>query len=282
MSARIGYIDIAKAFAIAFIIVGHLGLAFSSNTVPGGMPPLLLQLAFSFHLFVFFIASGYFMKTEAPLDRAYVAKSAKGLLLPYAVTSALIIAGCTIKGFLSDDLSGSAEFVRWLQAALWGAGATTPVELWHVERIGGIWFLLALFWARLLIAATSRLNGGTRLLVIIAVAAGAIISARYVWLPFSIQSGLECAFFVYLGALIRKHRLFDAGRIPLPAWVAMAALWMFCIIWGGYASLAMCVYPLGIIDIAGGIAACFIVMAASRGIEQHLPPPQPLPSVDRP
>lgn len=271
MSARIGYIDIAKGFAIAFIVIGHVGLVFSSKTVPGGMPPLLLQFAFSFHLFVFFIASGYFMKTDTPLTGSYLKKTARSLLIPYVVTCLLVIAGCTLKGVLSESISGAAEFIRWTEASLWGAGGTTPLALWNVERIGGIWFLLALFWAKLFIAATSKLKDSTRMLLMVFALGMAVVSATYVWLPLSIQSGLGCAMFVYLGALIKKHRLFDPGRIPLPAWILMAALWLACIIWGGYSTMAMCFYPLGIIDIAGGIAACFIVMEGSRGVEHHLP-----------
>lgn len=36
---RIGYIDIAKGIAFIFIVVGHVGLVFSSDAVQGGMPP---------------------------------------------------------------------------------------------------------------------------------------------------------------------------------------------------------------------------------------------------
>lgn len=33
--------------------------------------------------------------------------------------------------------------------------------------------------------------------------------------------------------------------------------------------MAMCVYPLGVLDIIGGVSACFIIVAFSRFIESH-------------
>lgn len=267
---RLSYIDNMKAISIVFIIIGHLGLVFSSAVVAGGMPPNLERFAFTFHLPVFFIASGFFFKLDQGLTRQFVAKNAKSLLLPYLVTCAIIIATSAIRGFASSDISGSAELVRWTQASLWGAGATSSLALWNVERIGGIWFLLALFWARLFIAGTQRFGNMTRLLLMIVALAVAVISARYVWLPWSIQSGLGCAVFVYLGVLIRQYGLFEPNRIPKLAWFGFAILWVIVIVAGGRASMAMCVYPLGVLDILGGIAACFIIMALCRAIENHL------------
>lgn len=266
---RLGYIDDMKAIAMAFIIVGHLGLVFSSTAVAGGMPPDLERFAFTFHLPVFFIASGFFFKLDTAISKHFIAKSFKALVVPYFVTCLIVILGTSIRGTLSADISGSAEFVRWLQASLWGAGATSPVALWNVERIGGVWFLLAMFWARIFIASTRRFSDSTRFCIMLIALAFAVLSARYIWLPWSIQSGLGCAIYIYIGALARKHNLFEPGRLSKPTWILFCALWLICIVFGGRASIAMCGYPLGIIDIVGGIAACFIVMALSRMIESH-------------
>ena len=265
---RLGYIDIAKAFAIAFIVIGHTGLVFSADAVPGGMPSAVVRFAFTFHLPVFFIASGYFLHLDARLDGAYLLKNLRGLILPYALTCAFIVVAAALVGLASSPDEALFQAKRWVKAALWGAGATSPVSLWQTERIGGIWFLLALFWARMLVAATRRLPDAARWVVALAALALSVWSAGYVWLPLSIQSGLGCMAYVLLGAYIRTWGLFDR-RLHPAVWVGLAALWLACIVWGGRASLAMSVYPLGVLDIVGGVAACFCVMAIARGVERH-------------
>lgn len=269
---RIGYIDIAKAIAVAFIVIGHTGLVFSADTMAGGMPSWIVRFAFTFHLPVFFIASGYFLRLDTKLDGAYLLKNLRGLIAPYALTCALIVISATLVGLTTSPEEALFQAKRWVKAALWGAGATSPVALWQTERIGGVWFLLALFWARLLITATRRLPDTARWAVVLVAMAGAVWSAGYVWLPLSIQSGLGCAAYVLLGAYIRKWGLFDR-RLPVALWVAFVVLWVICIVWGGRASLATCVYPLGVVDILGGVAACFCIMALSKAVERRTPVP---------
>lgn len=268
---RIGYIDIAKGIAFIFIVVGHVGLVFSSDAVQGGMPPLLERFAFTFHLPTFFILSGYFFHADQPLNGALVKKGLRSLILPYAATSLIIILGCAMAGQLRNG-SGTTELVRWGQAALWGAGAQRDVSLWHVERIGGIWFLLALFWAQLIVAATHRLKEPTRLCALTCFLALAVYSNHIVWLPFSIQSGLGCAIYLYVGMLVRRHGWLERGSLRIWQWLVLWAIWGTVVAFGGRASLAMGDYPLGVLDVLGGIAGCACICAVSGVIERHLGP----------
>ena len=268
---RIGYIDIAKCIAIAFIIIGHMGLVYSASTTEGGMPHIIVQLAFTFHLPVFFIASGYFFSETKAFSGDFLKKDIISLLLPYAVTSVLIIIGCALMA-PSYGLTPVDEIVRWGKAAIWGAGSVSDVALWHVERIGGIWFLWAMFWAHMLLVATHKINEWTRLLTMAMCTVVAMVSARYVWLPFSIQSGLGCAIFLYIGMLARKHGMFDKKSIPIVAMILMLAIWAYVIRYGGGMSIAMQIYPLGAIDIVGGVAATAVIMTGSRLIEDHAAP----------
>ncbi len=267
MAKRLGYIDIAKCIAIVGIIVGHMGLVFSSPKVTGGMPGELVAFVFTFHLPVFLVVSGFFFSQEAQADGRLAKKGALGLLLPYVVTSLLIIAGCVavahIHGLVRKD-----ELVRWSQAALWGAGSKTDLALWNVERIGGIWYLPALFWAQLVVATTHRLDGLTRLLVLAICTAAAAVSARYVWLPLSIQSGLGCALYLYVGMLARKLGAFDRKLSPFVL-VLFLATWGYEFALHGGGSLAMQIYPLGAITVLGGLCATFVIVRVSRVLELH-------------
>ena len=266
---RIEYIDIAKGIALIFIVVGHVGLVFPSSAIQGGMPPSLERFAFTFHLPTFFILSGYFFRENQPLNGTLIKKGIRSFILPYITTSFIIIIGCAVVGQLRDG-SGFSELIRWLQAALWGAGAQRDVALWQVERIGGIWFLLALFWAQLIVAATHRLNTPSRLCVLSLIMALAIYSNRFIWLPLSIQSGLGCAIYVYVGMLARRFGCLERGALRVWQWLILWAIWGTVVIYGGRASLAMGDYPLGMLDVLGGIAGCTCICAISRFIERHI------------
>ena len=269
---RIGYIDIAKCIAIVFIIIGHVGLVFPANDMQGGMPATMVKIAFTFHLPLFFIASGYFFPENRKFSLDFMKKDAKTLLLPYLITSILIIGGCTIRDIiLGRDYILS--FVSWSKAALWGAGSLSDVAIWpDVMRIGGIWFLLAMFWAHILIVSTYRLNEWIRLFVLAMCTVIAAVSGTYIWLPLSIQSGLGCALFLYIGMLARKYNVFEKGGTPIIVLCLCVVAWVYVVIFGGEMSLAMQIYPLGVIDVLGGVAATVVVMYFSRLIDQHIAP----------
>lgn len=268
---RLAWADIAKGIAFIFIVVCHVGIVFSSATVNGGMPPRLQSFAFTFHLPTFFILSGFFFHENTSLNWTFLKKSSKTLLLPYALTCLIIILGCTIAGQLRSG-SGLSEFVRWAQASLWGAGDRRDVAIWQVERIGGIWFLLALFWAQLILAATNSISIPKRFALLCCLLAIGVYSNRFVWLPLSIQSGLGCAIYVYVGMLARKFGWLERSALPPWAWLAAGGIWLVVVLYGGHASIAMGDYPLGVLDVIGGIAGCMCICALSRLIDDYAKP----------
>lgn len=264
---RIGYIDIAKGLAMLLIIVGHVGLVYAGDLVAGGVPGFVTRFAFTVHLPVFFIASGYFLRMDARLSRAFVAKEARSLIVPYVAACALIVVTTPIAWRLLYDLSLRESVWEWFCAALWGAGAVHEHALVDVQRIGGVWFLLALFWARLLVASLSRLGDLARLAAVTLALVVSVVVGRYIWLPLSVISGFGCAFYVYVGMLIRKYDLFE--RVRGVARLVPAAFWAISIAFGGQASLAMSVYPLGVLDVLGGVGGCFCLMWLSMLIERR-------------
>lgn len=81
MRKRLGYFDVARAFAIIAVIVSH--------TVPSDS--FIHDLCFTFELPLFFLTSGYFLKPEKRLDRAFITRSLRTIMLPYVTTCLLII-----------------------------------------------------------------------------------------------------------------------------------------------------------------------------------------------
>ena len=87
---RIAAYDIARGIAMLAVIVGH------TNTQ--GMPATIVDFCYSFDMPLFFIISGYFCRPDARLDRGYVLKNARALLLPYALTCVILLALMAIRG----------------------------------------------------------------------------------------------------------------------------------------------------------------------------------------
>lgn len=265
---RIGYFDIAKCIAVLFIVIGHTGLIYGPS-VAGGMPSGVVHFAFTFHLPVFFVASGYFFKPEQVLDGRFFSKSWCTILLPYLVTCLFIVAGCVAVAFFQGGSMRQAA-VTWTGASLYGAGASSPLTLFPVERIGGIWFLLALLWAQIVVIVTARFPKPWLWVVGLFVLGWA--SARYVMLPWDIQPGLCAALYVYAGTLARKRAIFERdGR-------ATAVIFALCLlVWAiyiggpfGNMSFAEFVLPQGLFDIVGSFCAVYVVFVGCRFFERRI------------
>ena len=70
---REGWIDAAKAIAMLFIILGHVG-------IPEG-DGFSFQFVHGFHLVVFFLLSGYTFRT-GPLSNEYLSQKFRRLMTP--------------------------------------------------------------------------------------------------------------------------------------------------------------------------------------------------------
>ena len=263
---RIGYIDIAKAIAIFFIIWGHYG---GWDVVGEGLPRTITNMAYTFHVELFFIASGFFIKPE----RAYnLKKEAKSLLTPYVVSCLFIIViNAVLAHFRINGDYTLGTLQTWVVNALYGAGDGVENKLFGITGfIGGLWFLLALFWGRMFLFATHKLPHPA--LWLAGLFAAGWLTRDLVWLPFSIQSGMCAALYLYIGHLCAKHKLFDDGAIPKPLWLCAAVIWASLIFTGSTSYPVSNNYPLGVLNVIGAIAGSFCTIAASKWIERHLEP----------
>ena len=127
-AARSNWIDYVKCLAILAVVVGH--------TYSIGNP--IHSFAYSFHIPLFFIVSGYLAKAKKP----DYAKLASRLLVPY-----FLICVSTLIVELLDKGMDAAVVKDVLLASIWASGGTVPVL--DIPAIGLGWFLMALFVARL-------------------------------------------------------------------------------------------------------------------------------------
>ena len=134
--------------------------------------------------------------------------------------------------FLRDQPQGMSlrrYVAEWLNAAVFGAATLTGKELWpQVFRIGAIWFLLALFWARLFVTCSCKTRYSGIFVLILALAGGA--SARYIYLPFSIQAGMTASIYVYLGTLARKYDVMNYLRSHKLLLIPALLIWLYAIL----------------------------------------------------
>lgn len=197
---RIRYFDIAKGLSMIAIIAGHMGNA------------PINQVVFTFHVPIFFLISGYFMKTMD--DVAFIKKKARQLILPYVITCVLVILGNVIKTVVTTHgISGVVSAVKyWFLAAVYGSGTIEYDGYFHIGIIGALWFLPALFFSIILVQYLIK-QQYSWLLVIICSYIGYKTTNMF-WLPLSIQAGLFSSVFVYGGYKMKELKLLEKPSPP--------------------------------------------------------------------
>ena len=199
---RIQWVDVAKGICMLSVIAGHLGVQ------------KLDRIVFSYHLTVFFLLSGYTMKEN--LCPQALQKRFKALMVPYFVTcGAVIVMDLLNMMFLTgvwDFYSASSLVGADLTRSFFASGSISSLGQIEIGgRIGAIWFLPALFFA----GWTAQLllkyipNTAHRYAIAITFALLASISARFVWLPFSVQPAMLAVPLVLLGYDLKQNGLLE-------------------------------------------------------------------------
>lgn len=136
-------IDVAKGIGILLVVLGHSRLA------PADGP--LHRVIFSFHMPLFFVLSGVFLRAGDRLLSAARARAA-ALLAPYFAVSLAVALVRLPRLAAAPDWPEAAG--RLAAGVLHGTGATIP---W-----APLWFLPHLFAAALAALAVAKLAGGPR------------------------------------------------------------------------------------------------------------------------
>lgn len=258
---RAKWADMAKAIAIVAVVVGHTS----------GIPSLLSRTIFSFHMPLFFLISGYFMKDVTDVSRA-VKKDARGLLLPYAFTCGLITCIAAVVALCQgNDVWNAVK--TWVLAALYGSGGPIPPCLEGTVRwIGALWFLLALFLAKLILYLTQPL-GKYQGIVVLLIAYVGYATTDLLWLPFSVQAAMCAAGYLYLGKLIGKYDWFNKSFHARNAWLyaAVPAVWAICCYYCGTLYMVRNFYGHGLLDVIGSVCATFTIVWVCMLIERYVP-----------
>ena len=254
-AGRLRFVDIAKGISIICIILGHLGI---HN---------ITRVVFTFHVPIFFLITGYFVSTKEGI-RNFAIKKAKTLLVPYFVTSLVMIA--VAAGIGLSDGSALHNVKEWTYAALYASGGRYD-KPFYIKEIGAIWFLWASFWGCLFLRASLELEAHLRIVVIAALFAFGYYSRNLFWFPLSIQAGACAAAFMYLGHLFRVEEGTLRGlSMETKAFGTLAALCTWVMFIKDFQAFwfVNCDFGRGIVDIFGCICACYVVLLGAYFLDR--------------
>ena len=261
---RENWIDAAKGITIFLIIVGHV-----SDGLTGWWS---FAWVYGVNTIMFFLLSGYTLKKRA-LTREYVNNRFSRLMVPYFVTCLFVIlmdiVNCRV---LYGDVSVAnvtrvtgTDLVRSFLAS----GTMQPLGAVPVNiRIGAIWFLPALFFSTVIVQFVfNRISDIRRQGIVFGLLfLTAYISKAFFWLPFSIQSGMMGAFFVWIGYWIREKRILSGLKWQYYL-AAQIVFFVGCIT--GYAEAG--IVRANVIDIfwspVVGLCGCLLIALISRKLE---------------
>ena len=243
-------LDITKGIGILLVIIGHCG------SIPY-MP--IRHLIFSFHMPLFFLASGYLHRGKSTKEA--LKKDFRHLALPYIITCLVIIFYYFIY-YLITKSHNSEPLRKYLIASLWGSGTIHSCKyLSHHPAIGAIWFLPALLICKNVYNILPKNN--SRLVYSSAIFVVATIIGRYlIYIPFSALSGLSGIVFYAIGDCLKRvktiHPLF---------WIIGISCWFLSLKYS-HVSLVQPRLDLYFIDVIGATTATVLVYLASRAISQ--------------
>ena len=237
---RIEWIDAAKGVAIIAVIAGH-SLSF-------GNP--IHSMAYSFHIPLFFFLAGI---TYKPSNiKMMISKSFSRLLIPYFLLCIFILLGTLAQQGLTPTV-----LFPWFLSVLFAAGGTAYP--WGVAGIGIGWFLVALFFARIIVNVSYNnlyLKYGS--LPYVAFTFFLMLSAyclsRFAMLPFCLEQAAFASFFMTCGILFRQNQdrlspIVNNSKQFLLLVLPLFVIWIGGALWGNvFFSIGNLFFVKGIIS----------------------------------
>lgn len=192
-----------------------------------------------------------------------------GILVPYFWTCLFVsIANIWNSWYFSRDISISTVsniIGKDILISFFASGAITTFGAVDIgARIGAIWFLPALFFAVLIFELLINYKDDDLFLGVSTgtIALIAFITAKFIWLPFSIQSGMFASFFIWLGYEIKKHAILEKIK-----WYDYAIA--FIVLWFGihfnYCNIGFVIANMQDpwISIPVGVSGCLLIYLIS-------------------
>ena len=247
--------DIAKGIGILSVIIGHLEIDYINAFV------------FTYHLPVFFILSGYYLRPKQ--NGVFIKEKAKSLLLPYYTTGMMISISSVLVGIVMRFPEKKTTFISWILAMLYGAG-NDGISPFSIRGIGAIWFLWALFFALIIVNFSVQRKLSWIFIIFSAYMGWFSSQILPFWLPLSIQAGLLAVIYVYVGWVARKYNSIDLRITNILLGVAIP-IWIWGITHFKGFWLVVNFLGNGVMDIVTSLCGAYVIFRFSMAIEKYVP-----------
>lgn len=197
------------------------------------------------------VVSGYGYRKNASVKKC-VLKQVETLIKPYALTALLTCILHFVTHFsLYNYLPGALKETGKLACGfIFGFSETKKVLGITIFSCGPNWFLLALFWGLIIFNFLLVYFDGIKLLIATFGVAciGWILGLTSLIIPWCISQGCVTCFYICLGYLAKKNRIFVTGieikyKVLLLIFVIIPSA--FPAVRGGYNGMANNIFPLG-------------------------------------
>lgn len=259
MNKRDVTFDLMKGLGILLMMVCHM------PDIPKGVH----QFVYSFHMPLFFIISGYFTKKRDRIDENYVSDLLKKLVLPFIIVQFALVLWGGVMSIAKHDMN---FLYRYFCEFVW-----TSALPWHTNYgdiyTGAVWFLLAMFWAKLFFSYLLSKSKHYFLICFIIstiVNVTCIYCRQILYLPTFIIQGAGAVQLLAVGYWFKQNEL--------PGWTVFvgAIAWLLAMVFGGI-DLYGCYYKLYPVSIFGAIGGVYVLYLLSRNVVNMLknicPPP---------
>ena len=244
LSNRIDGIDIAKGIGMALVVLGHL----TPRT------QVLRILAYSFHMPLFFILSGYFYNEKKPVSLS-IKKDFHKLILPAYGVLLFDSLVSVIKSVF--DKAAWPTLIDWMEGIILYEGV-----LWNSP----VWFLLTLFLCKNIFLLCSRIHKSLPY-VIMSIFVIACSLNLNMFLPSWGGINIIMAFPFFAAGVILKHLNYKQPGILVN--LILTVTWVLASIYNGYTDIHIQMNGNNyLIFLFTGIAGSYLCVALSTLISK--------------
>lgn len=261
---RIEWLDIAKGIAILLVIMGHARAAESTSS-----SVTIRAIIYSFHMPLFFIASGMVHKPAENLSNFYIQtkKTIKRILLPAILLGLYSIIIKQV--FWQGKSIFSFDFIKTASIAIfYSQGAASYYKGIFVESVGVAWFLMALFFAKEIFSFVELFIKNKTFL-----GAFSVLSALFsynllqngVLLPLTLSIASLIMPFYFIGMMIKAENIERSPGLQAIIWLLVYLISFTLILLNSskYLELAQYRLPLGFISYIPAIAGSMFIFEIS-------------------
>ena len=249
--SRYRWIDNCKAIGLLLVILGHGRL----------FPESWQQFIYSFHMPLFFILSGLLYKYKSPKDT--LVHDFKRLIIPYITINLICLFVQYGILFFQGELTWEACYTRFIGIFVVAChtGAFPPVS-------GPTWFIITLFFARMLLSISDNKN--YRYLLLVGSVFCFVLMKKYgidTWLP--VDSALMSIPFIVLGIELSPFKAKENGKkemaVLICAAIAALSILVFTNNYNGLVDMAWSSYGKNLaVFYINGVLGSFALIALNK------------------